>query len=768
MSELANMEVKVTADIQQLKRQLSEANLNLIKTGAAFEKLGSSALQTSGYFVRVPQPINNTSKALAGAALQAMNLDSKLSRNLQPTANSSIHTMTNLSRVVQDLPYGFLGVANNLNPLLESFQRLRVETGSSALAIRALGSSLIGAGGLGLALSLGTTLIHLFTSGFQNFSKKAREASEESDKAAESFKSIAESVGKEAVSIAVIVEQLKTEVLTRKQRTAAIEELQRISPAYFSTLNAEKATIQQITAAYDDYSAAIIRSVETKVREKQLEDIITRRITLQDKLNKSVKVGINDGSPSIASIGGVEKATTRLSDAERKRREEMTKDASEYHRLLKEEKDLVQQIAQIKPVDFKIKKDAKGSEKDIETITEMLAEMRKELAFLSNREIVFKTDESENKIRVLDNAIEELFKKFSQTAQSSIVIQLQGEISEITLKKNLKFLNPKDAMPEIPPGSVDIEIEALPKITFGVPTISDIEFAKKVAYLKAIGITHSIQDGLRIGVEGLRWPEMNALYDSMVVAMERFNAQANQIILSTINSAFSGIGDAIGTAIAEGLPLGEQIFGNLFKVIADGMKQLGEAMIALGVAKIAVEKFAFAPGVGTVVAGVALVALSAALRSSLPKFAEGGEVRRKQGKITGPGTSTSDSIPALLSNGEYVIKAESVRKYGPQFFNQLNQGSLDKSISVVRNIKNINERNFNNQRKFSTGGPVFSMGGPVSNISIPNYTRNLSTINNHSTGGIKIDVEVHGRSVQRGTDLVTIYNKVTAKQSRDT
>lgn len=34
------------------------------------------------------------------------------------------------------------------------------------------------------------------------------------------------------------------------------------------------------------------------------------------------------------------------------------------------------------------------------------------------------------------------------------------------------------------------------------------------------------------------------------------------------------------------------------------------------------------------------------------------------GYITGPGTGTSDSIPAWLSNGEYVIKAASVRKLG--------------------------------------------------------------------------------------------------------
>ncbi len=42
------------------------------------------------------------------------------------------------------------------------------------------------------------------------------------------------------------------------------------------------------------------------------------------------------------------------------------------------------------------------------------------------------------------------------------------------------------------------------------------------------------------------------------------------------------------------------------------------------------------------------------------------------GFIRGPGTSTSDSIPALLSNGEYVVRASAVRKYGADLFDKFN------------------------------------------------------------------------------------------------
>lgn len=49
------------------------------------------------------------------------------------------------------------------------------------------------------------------------------------------------------------------------------------------------------------------------------------------------------------------------------------------------------------------------------------------------------------------------------------------------------------------------------------------------------------------------------------------------------------------------------------------------------------------------------------------KFATGGY-------ISGPGTGTSDSIPAYLSNGEYVIRAAAVRKLGKRHLDMLNNG----------------------------------------------------------------------------------------------
>ena len=48
-------------------------------------------------------------------------------------------------------------------------------------------------------------------------------------------------------------------------------------------------------------------------------------------------------------------------------------------------------------------------------------------------------------------------------------------------------------------------------------------------------------------------------------------------------------------------------------------------------------------------------------------YAQGGDVEkfpRKTGAINGPGTGTSDSIPAMLSDGEFVMTAKAVRSMG--------------------------------------------------------------------------------------------------------
>ena len=74
-------------------------------------------------------------------------------------------------------------------------------------------------------------------------------------------------------------------------------------------------------------------------------------------------------------------------------------------------------------------------------------------------------------------------------------------------------------------------------------------------------------------------------------------------------------------------------------------------------------------------------------------FAEGGNVseedfKRKTGKINGPGTETSDEIPAMLSDGEFVFKSQSVRGAGAFDMNKKRGGIIE----LVPNKEESRER----------------------------------------------------------------------------
>lgn len=59
--------------------------------------------------------------------------------------------------------------------------------------------------------------------------------------------------------------------------------------------------------------------------------------------------------------------------------------------------------------------------------------------------------------------------------------------------------------------------------------------------------------------------------------------------------------------------------------------------------------------------------------------AEGSQLKNaKGGLIRGPGTGTSDSIVSRVSNGEFVVRASSVSKYGVDMLRAINEGRLDK------------------------------------------------------------------------------------------
>lgn len=119
---------------------------------------------------------------------QAVNKTTQGFSKLPAVTNQSTMAITNLSRVVQDAPYGFIGIANNINPLIESFQRLKLETNSTKGAFSALANGLAGPGGFGLAIAAITTAITFAQIGFQAWFKSSKEAKSANDEFGDSVK----------------------------------------------------------------------------------------------------------------------------------------------------------------------------------------------------------------------------------------------------------------------------------------------------------------------------------------------------------------------------------------------------------------------------------------------------------------------------------------------------------------------------------------------------------------------------------------------------
>ena len=98
------------------------------------------------------------------------------------------------------------------------------------------------------------------------------------------------------------------------------------------------------------------------------------------------------------------------------------------------------------------------------------------------------------------------------------------------------------------------------------------------------------------------------------------------------------------------------------------------------------------------------------------------------GHVQGPGTGTSDSIPAWLSNNEFVMTSRTVDHYGVGFMNALNQRRL----------------------------PKFANGGRVGGGGSPSYPGILS---NHGGGDMNNDITITIHIDNNGNEETTTEQK---------
>ena len=155
------------------------------------------------------------------------------------------------------------------------------------------------------------------------------------------------------------------------------------------------------------------------------------------------------------------------------------------------------------------------------------------------------------------------------------------------------------------------------------------------------------------------------------------NEQAKAQAMKAITGGLTQLLDTLGESNSAFAKMSKII--TLAQIAIDTGKALSAGIASASSMPFPANLAAIATTVATILANVA-TAIST-VKSA--KFAEGG-------KVTGPGTGTSDSIPAMLSNGEFVMTAAATRMFEPLLMTMNNIGR-GVPMQVLNSSQTINQ-----------------------------------------------------------------------------
>lgn len=289
------LEVQIGADNSEFKKKIQEVEMDvkdLSKIKLERIKLGLDTKEITGQ-------INDAKKTLNDLKTSVKDAGNSFNAAAPKIANGG-NALMQFSRIAQDAPFGIMGIGNNITATAESFGYLKQQTGSTSGALKAMASSLMGTGGILLGVSLLTTgltlmaqsgltvgdVIDKITGKFDGFGAALKKANEEA----------AKSAAEETASIKGLISVAQDETLSRKNRIAAINELQSKYPAYFGNLSKEQIMTQDLTGTVNDLSKALInKAIAQKMSEAAVEPTLklwqanAKLLDLKKKLSEQEK-----------------------------------------------------------------------------------------------------------------------------------------------------------------------------------------------------------------------------------------------------------------------------------------------------------------------------------------------------------------------------------------------------------------------------------------------------------------------------------------------
>jgi phage-related protein len=243
-----------------------------------------------------------------------------------------------------------------------------------------------------------------------------------------------------------------------------------------------------------------------------------------------------------------------------------------------------------------------------------------------------------------------LFKSISENQAKAVNNVLQGELKEVNFsvsKESTKKL--ETAVTNAVTAGVENGLGGTGG-TSAVQSGSALMTPKGIAGQPTNAITSDLSQ-LSIPVaKSLTEMEMN-LYD--------FNERVSEFIQGSLVDTFSGIGDAIGNALATGTNVAQAIGQTLLKSMGSFLSSLGKQMIAFGTTALFFDKTkkSLFTGVGTpaaaaglIAAGIALSAIGSAIASSASSGGVGGGGGGASQSYSQAGSTSSSSFSAQSGN----------------------------------------------------------------------------------------------------------------------
>jgi len=190
-------------------------------------------------------------------------------------------------------------------------------------------------------------------------------------------------------------------------------------------------------------------------------------------------------------------------------------------------------------------------------------------------------------------------------------------------------------------------------------------------------------------------PLSEFMLNSFITVVETLNGVITSLIttlsgaFTTILNSVAGILREVGNVISNVVKTALEGIQDVILAVGDAFEKMGSGiqMALNGVSGVLSSFKDIIMAIGDAI--IATVALATGRSVNYGNgyahvFAEGG-------RVIGPGTGTSDSIPAMLSNGEYIIKAESAKSIGYDTLDTLNQSGNFEQTPLTRVIQNSGE-----------------------------------------------------------------------------